>query len=397
MRPDKQKFLYLDYKILLPYLILCVVGIVMVYSASSDILLVNGFKPTVYVGKQLIYFIVAVIFLGYPAFNTKMRKIRSWRFIMSYLGISVFLLLILLAMKIIGGARFAVNGAVGWINLGFISIQPLEIAKLALILYLAKILDKRANRLVAGNIWHSLSNPTIIAFAIMALVIVEPDFGGTAILFMIVMVLYAVSGIRAGLVLTWMFILLGLVIGFVSLIIVWNPKFLQNSYQFQRLLAFAHPFQLEKTSGAQLVNSYYAIHNGGLFGVGLGNSMQKRGYLPEPYTDFIMSIISEELGSIGACLILGLLFYLMWRIMEVGVHAQSQFNALVCFGVTTIIFTETLFNIGAVIGLLPITGVTLPFISYGGSSMFVLTAGIGLVLNISAEEKRAIMIERSVQ
>lgn len=131
--------------------------------------------------------------------------------------------------------------------------------------------------------------------------------------------------------------------------------------------------------------------------MGLGNSMQKRGYLPEPYTDFIMSIISEELGSIGACLILGLLFYLMWRIMEVGVHAQSQFNALVCFGVTTIIFTETLFNIGAVIGLLPITGVTLPFISYGGSSMFVLTAGIGLVLNISAEEKRAIMIERSVQ
>ena len=191
--------------------------------------------------------------------------------------------------------------------------------------------------------------------------------------------------------------LLGLVIGFVSLIIIWNPKFLQNSYQFQRLLAFAHPFQLEKTSGAQLVNSYYAIHNGGLFGVGLGNSMQKRGYLPEPYTDFIMSIISEELGSIGACLILGLLFYLMWRIMEVGVHAQSQFNALVCFGVTTIIFTETLFNIGAVIGLLPITGVTLPFISYGGSSMFVLTAGVGLVLNISAEEKRTIMMERSVQ
>ncbi len=162
------------------------------------------------------------------------------------------------------------------------------------------------------------------------------------------------------------------------------------------MLAFAHPFKLEKTGGAQLVNSYYAIHNGGLFGVGLGNSMQKRGYLPEPYTDFILSITAEELGVIGAIVIITLLFFLMWRIMEVGIHADSQFNALVCFGVVTMIFTETLFNVGAVLGLLPITGVTLPFISYGGSSMIVLTAALGLVLNISAAEKKALVESRSV-
>ena len=99
-------------------------------------------------------------------------------------------------------------------------------------------------------------------------------------------------------------------------------------------------FRSEKTGGAQLVNSYYAIHNGGLFGVGLGNSMQKRGYLPEPYTDFILSITAEELGVIGAIVIITLLFFLMWRIMEVGIHADSQFNALVCFGVVTMIFTR---------------------------------------------------------
>ena len=145
-----------------------------------------------------------------------------------------------------------------------------------------------------------------------------------------------------------------------------------------------------------MVNSYYAIHNGGLFGVGLGNSMQKRGYLPEPYTDFILSITAEELGVIGAIVIITLLFFLMWRIMEVGIHADSQFNALVCFGVVTMIFTETLFNVGAVLGLLPITGVTLPFISYGGSSMIVLTAALGLVLNISAAEKKALVESRSV-
>ncbi len=124
--------------------------------------------------------------------------------------------------------------------------------------------------------------------------------------------------------------------------------------------------------------------------------MQKRGYLPEPYTDFILSITAEELGVIGAIVIITLLFFLMWRIMEVGIHADSQFNALVCFGVVTMIFTETLFNVGAVLGLLPITGVTLPFISYGGSSMIVLTAALGLVLNISAAEKKALVESRSV-
>ena len=161
-------------------------------------------------------------------------------------------------------------------------------------------------------------------------------------------------------------------------------------------MSFLHPFELEKKGGAQLVNSYYAIHNGGLVGVGLGNSMQKRGYLPEPYTDFILSIAAEEIGTLGAIAILGLLFYLMWSIMEVGLYATSQFNALVCFGVTTILFTETVFNVGAVLGLLPITGVTLPFISYGGSSMIVLTSCVALVLNISANEKIKKHMEESV-
>ena len=115
--------------------------------------------------------------------------------------------------------------------------------------------------------------------------------------------------------------------------------------------------------------------------------MQKRGYLPEPYTDFILAIIAEEIGVIGALLVLGLLFYLIFSIMEVGNKASSQFNALVCFGIATIIFTQTFFNVGAVLGLLPITGVTLPFISYGGSSLLVLSAAIGIVLNISANER----------
>ena len=392
----RQKLRYLDYSILIPYLILSTIGVIMVYSASSDILLVNGFSPSVYMKRQIIYFVAAFLFFGIPCFALKLKIFKNRKFVMSYLGISFFMLFFLIVLKVISHGKAAINGAVGWINLGFINIQPVEVAKLSLVLYLAFVLSRRDGKFVPGQIWHNLFGPTVISFMMIGLVILEPDFGGSAILFMIVFVMYSVSGIPTKLAVYW---LIGLFVGIVLLmlvLLVWTPGFIKDSYQFQRLLAFVHPFKLEKTGGAQLVNSYYAIHNGGLFGVGLGNSMQKRGYLPEPYTDFILSITAEELGVIGAIVIISLLFFLMWRIMEVGIHADSQFNALVCFGVVTMIFTETLFNVGAVLGLLPITGVTLPFVSYGGSSMIVLTAALGLVLNISAAEKKTMIESRSV-
>ncbi|EEQ26276.1 FtsW/RodA/SpoVE family cell cycle protein [Lactobacillus gasseri] len=392
----RQKLRYLDYSILIPYLILSTIGVIMVYSASSDILLVNGFSPSVYMKRQIIYFVAAFLFFGIPCFALKLKIFKNRKFVMSYLGISFLMLFFLIVLKVISHGKAAINGAVGWINLGFINIQPVEVAKLSLVLYLAFVLSRRDGKFVPGQIWHNLFGPTVISFMMIGLVILEPDFGGSAILFMIVFVMYSVSGIPTKLAVYW---LIGLFIGIVLLmlvLLVWTPGFIKDSYQFQRLLAFVHPFKLEKTGGAQLVNSYYAIHNGGLFGGGLGNSMQKRGYLPEPYTDFILSITAEELGVIGAIVIITLLFFLMWHIMEVGIHANSQFNALVCFGVVTMIFTETLFNVGAVLGLLPITGVTLPFISYGGSSMIVLTAALGLVLNISAAEKKAMIESRSV-
>lgn len=383
----RRKVHYLNYNIFIPYLLLVIMGVILVYSASSDILLQNGFKPSTYGIKQAIYAAVAFFIFGIPFFALKLEVFKNKKFVMYFLLISLAMLAFLVGLKIVKGSSAAVNGAVGWINLGFINLQPLEVAKLSLVLYLAYVLDRRDGKLVKGHIWSNLAHPALMTAIMMALVIVEPDFGGTAILFMIALVMFSVSGIPASLAIRWLIAIVIAVFAVFFLVIFWNPKFLQTSYQFQRLLSFLHPFELERKGGAQLVNSYYAIHNGGLFGVGLGNSMQKRGYLPEPYTDFILSIIAEELGVIGAILIIGLLFYLMWNIMEVGIHATSQFNALVCFGVTTIIFTESLFNIGAVVGLLPITGVTLPFISYGGSSMIVLTCCIALVLNISTNEK----------
>ena len=382
----RRKSRYLNYRIFIPYLILVVLGIVLVYSASSDILLVNGFKPNVYGIRQAIYAVVAFLFFGVPFFALKIKVFKSPKFVAGFLIICILMLVWLVFLRFFHSSA-AVNGAVGWINLGFMNLQPLEVTKLALVIYLAYVLDRRDGKFTRGRIKTNLSHPAILAAFLMCLVIVEPDLGGTAILFMITLVMFSVSGIPAKLALTWL-IGIALFIGLVVLlIIIWNPEFLQKSYQFQRLMSFLHPFELERKGGAQLVNSYYAIHNGGILGVGLGNSMQKRGYLPEPYTDFILSITAEEIGVILTILLVGLLFYLMLEIMNVGIHAVSQFDALICFGVATIIFTEAFFNIGAVLGLLPITGVTLPFISYGGSSMIVLTAAIGLVLNVSANEK----------
>lgn len=383
----RQKLHHLNYNILVPYILLVVFGIVMVYSASSDILLVNGFNPAIYGIRQAIYAFCAIFLVGALCFFLKLGIFKSRRFVAGFLAICLLMLFYLICLKLFKGSAAAVNGSVGWIDLKIIKIQPLEIAKLSLVIYLAYFLDRHDGSFKKGHIIQNLSRPAILAAFMMFLVIIEPDFGGTAVLAMIVIVMFSVSGVPAK---NAVLCLIGIGISvflLVFLIIKWNPEFLQESYQYRRFLSFLHPFELEQKGGAQLVNSYYAIHNGGLLGVGLGNSMQKRGYLPEPYTDFILAIIAEEIGVIGALLVLGLIFYLIFSIMEVGNKASSQFNALVCFGIATIIFTQTFFNVGAVLGLLPITGVTLPFISYGGSSLLVLSAAIGIVLNISANER----------
>ncbi|MGZ1199350.1 FtsW/RodA/SpoVE family cell cycle protein [Lactobacillus delbrueckii subsp. bulgaricus] len=376
----KETLQYFDYRIFIVYLLLMTIGVIAVYSASSEILLINGFKATAYGQKQLLYAFFGVL-ICLACYSINLDYLRRGKLLLWLLVIVAGLLVYVLFFG------QAVNGAKGWINLGPINIQPLELAKLVLTLYLARILAKADGRLVRGHIISQLLPTAIIAGLLMILVLIEPDFGGTAIIFCLVLIMYSVSGIPTGYILLSIIGITVLVVGGFSLIVAWNPSFLQDVYVYKRFIAFLHPFKTAANEGAQLVNSYYAIHNGGLFGLGLGNSIQKRGYLPEPYTDFILSIIAEEVGSLGALVVLGLLFYLMILIMERGVKAQSQYSTLICFGVTAIIFFQTLFNVGAVLGLMPITGVTLPFISYGGSSLWVLSAAIGLVLNVTAEEK----------
>lgn len=374
MQKVLRKIKQLDPWIAFPYLGLCIIGIIMVYSASAGIEMQNGGSPTGYLIRQAI-FVVMGITIAMVVAMMRLAILRHSRLLMIFFAV---LLVMLLYVKIFGAA---VNGAQGWINLGFFSIQPAEIAKLFLIVYLANQFAHYNEQAGVYNIW-STRYPLIITALLLILILIQPDFGGFAINSAIVIVMFLGSEInwRKG---------VQLLLAFLAAIVIGLPLFARfivnhfHGYQVNRFVAYINPFGNNSGVGNQLVNSYYAISNGGLTGVGLGNSIQKMGYLPEPNTDFILAIISEEMGWLMVAAILILMMIIVCRTIQLGVRVNSLYQALLCYGVATFIAVETFFNIGGVSGLLPITGVTLPFISYGGSSMLVLSAAIGLVLNVS--------------
>lgn len=376
----KQNFHFWDYYLMVPYLILCLIGIVMVYSSSAAIQMQNGGTPQGYLLKQSIYVILGIAVLIFCA-NYPLERYRRPRF----LEYSTIIMGILLMVVLVLGK--AVNGAKGWLNLGPINIQPVEFCKLYFILYLA---DRMARARQKGE--HFLLSKKshgsmLLAAFYLFLIFIQPDTGGFAINFSIIMVMVLACDIRWGKAITAVIVFpLGLYFGLQLAII---NGWLRGGYRIQRFIAFMNPFGNASGSGSQLVNSYYAISNGGIFGVGLGNSVQKMGYLPEPNTDFIMAITSEELGLVGVTIILVLLLVLICRMIQLGVKSASLYQTLICYGSATFFTIETFFNIGGVLGLLPITGVTFPFISYGGSSMLVLSATVGIIINISIRQNKA--------
>lgn len=369
---------YLDYYLLVPYLALCLIGIVMVYSSSAAIEMQNGGTPLGYLIRQTIFVLMGVGVMSFLT-NYPLRHYRTPRFLkISTLVIGSLLLFVLVFSR-------AVNGAKGWLNLGPINIQPVELCKLYFILYLADRMDKVRQR--GQHFTNSALGPWMIVFCFLFLILAQPDVGGMSINLAIIAVMLLAADYKWG-------VGLGIIIcipalGYFSLERMVESGMLQGGgYKVARFVAFLNPFGNASGSGSQLVNSYYAISNGGVFGVGLGNSIQKMGYLPEPNTDFIMSITSEELGLVGVSLILIGLLILICRMIQVGVRANSLYEALICYGSATFFSVETLFNIGGVLGLLPITGVTFPFISYGGSSMIILSAVVGIIMNISMQQNQ---------
>ena len=224
-----------------------------------------------------------------------------------------------------------------------------------------------------------------------------PDLGNATILLLTVLIVISTSGIAY----RWFSTMLGAVVGGSAAVLasIWliGVKRVEQipifGYVAKRFSAFFNPFDDLSGSGHQLANSYYAMSNGGWFGLGLGNSIEKRGYLPEAHTDFVFSIVIEEVGFFGATLILALLFFLILRIILVGTRAKDPFNSMMALGIGGMILMQTFVNIGGISGLIPSTGVTFPFLSQGGNSLLVLSVAIAFVLNIDANERRNVMYQ----
>lgn len=376
----------IDWYLMVPYIILCLFGIVMVYSASAGIGLSFGQgEATMLAEKQTLYFLIGLVII-FCVNKFFFKFILSNRFVI-YLFWG--LLVALLYVKLLGKT---INGAAGWISLGFFSLQPAEFCKFFFIIFFALILRKRQLNIENYGLGTSFKEnffPLFIPATILLLIAVQPDTGGAAINFMIVFAML-LGASRSGKTLrNWT----GIVAFFIIAFYTASSFFADvgqhiHSYQVQRIVAFHNPFLHAQTSGAQLINSFYAISNGGLAGRGLGNSIQKMGYLPEANTDFIISIISEEFGLVGIIFVLGLLYFMIIQIIQIGRQTNNLQYSSICYGTAAYLTIQTLFNAGGAVALVPLTGVALPFISYGGSSMFTLSLCIALVLKISSIEKQ---------
>ena len=385
----------LNYSILIPYLLLSILGLIVVYSTTSATLIQEGESALQLVRNQGIFWI-ASLFLIALIYKLKLGFLRNERL----LFIVMFVELILLALARLIGTP--INGAYGWIKVGLVTIQPAEYLKIIIIWYLAQRFSKQQDeiavydfQILTLNQWfpRAFNDWRFVLLIMIGSLAIFPDLGNATILVLVSLLMYTISGIAY----RWFSTILGLLAG-TSILSLTAIRFIGVEkfskipvfgYVAKRFSAFFNPFNDLAGSGHQLANSYYAMVNGGWFGLGLGNSIEKRGYLPEAHTDFVFSIVIEEFGFVGASLILALLFFLILRIILVGIRARDPFNSMVAIGIGGMILIQVFVNIGGISGLIPSTGVTFPFLSQGGNSLLVLSVAIAFVLNIDASEKRA--------
>lgn len=336
---------------------LTIIGLIMIYSSSNVWALYKFNDSFKYLKNQGLFFIVS-LFLMYLV-----SKIDYYNYLKNSNKI-FFVIFILLILVIIPGIGTMRNGSRSWFGIGSFGIQPSEFAKLGLIIFSSKYLSK--NR-------KSFIPVLVISIIFFGLIMLQPDFGTGIVLMMIIVALLFVSGVDVN-----FFVRIGILglIGITGLILV-------APYRLQRISSFINPWNDPLGSGFQIIQSLYAIGPGGLFGFGLGNSRQKHFYLPEPQTDFIFSIICEELGFFGVLLVVFLFMIIVTTGFKIASKCEDLFGKFLAFGITFWIAFQTILNLMVVVGLIPVTGVTLPFLSYGGSSLLITMISVGILLNIS--------------
>lgn len=354
---------HLDFKLLIVIIMLVIFGLLMVYSASNVVALYKYNDKTYFFKRQLIF---AVIGIGVMIFiiNLDLAKIYKAT---NIIFIIAFIMLVLVLIPGIGVVR---GGARSWIGIGAFSIQPAEFMKLAMILLLAKILSNYYQKLKKPLNFIKILSLMMLSFG---LIMLQPDFG-TGLVLVISTILLLFS---AGAPLKYFLILLGIgLIGIAGLI-------LSAPYRLERILAFLDPWQDPLGSGFQSIQSLFAIAPSGLFGLGYNHSMQKHFFLPEPQNDFIFAIVCEEFGLIGGLIVIGAFLYIIVRTIKIALHVDNLYLKFLSLGIGLSLFTQVFINIGVVIGLLPVTGITLPLFSYGGSSLVLTLIFLGIIINIS--------------
>lgn len=354
----------IDLVLFITVLILILFGLVMIYSASSvwaEYKFHDSFK---YVKQQALFIAIGIVLLltvgriDYRLYYKKTNLI---------LGVCL-LLLVLVLIPGIGTVR---NGSQSWFGIGSFGVQPSEFAKLGLIIFVAKYLSKNEKEL--RSIKKGVLPILGVLFLIFGLIMLQPDFGTGMIIVVSILAMMFVAGVNF----KFFLVLGGLgVFGIIGLIAI-------APYRMDRIISFLDPWKDPLGTGFQIIQSLYAIGPGGLLGQGFLNSRQKQFYLPEPQTDFIFSVISEEFGVLGVLIVSTLFLIILYRGIKISLNAPDKFSKYLAFGMIFQILIQTVMNLMVVVGLIPVTGVTLPFLSYGGSSLLISLISIGILLNIS--------------
>ncbi|MGD8190026.1 stage V sporulation protein E [Brevibacillus ginsengisoli] len=351
-----------DFLIIFATLFLLGVGIVMVYSASA-VFAFNKFGDMYYFTKRQFIFAILGLASMYVMMNIDYWVWKKWAKTGFFISLGLLVLVLFIGKE--------VNGAKSWLGFGSFGIQPGEFAKFGVAAFLAMWLSDNQKEIVFFR--QGLLPALMVPGACFGLIMLQPDLGtGTVLMGMALLMIFAAGARNSHFVGLGM---LGLA-GFAGLVI-------SAPYRMDRITAFLDPWSDPRDTGYQIIQSLFAIGPGGLLGLGLGQSRQKFSYLPEPYNDFIFSIVAEELGFIGASLVLLLFLLLLWRGMRVAITAPDLFGSLLALGIIGMIAIQVLINVGVVTGMFPVTGITLPFLSYGGSSLTLMLTGVGILLNIS--------------
>ena len=371
-----------DFPLLSACLVLMAIGLVMIASASAAVAEAN---PRIadayyYFTRHLAYILIALVAGGVTLLipMSLWQRLSGWLLLVAFAG---------LVLVLVPGVGLEVNGAKRWISIGFLNIQPSELAKLFMVVFLAGFLVRRKSE-VKQRLRGILKPIPLVAMGLLLLA--EPDYGAAVVLAGTVAVMLYLAGVRLMLSVPLLLLLLLLLFKYVGF----------EQYHLARITSFANPWEDQYGSGYQLTQALIAFGRGEWFGLGLGNSIQKQFFLPEAHTDFIFSVLAEELGMIGALSVLALFIFVTIRALFIGVwaeQAKQYYSAYVAYGLAMLWISQVLINLGVNVGLLPTKGLTLPFISYGGSSLVVCCVSLAILLRIEWERRTQLSLLKRAQ